>query len=108
MRWVGQPAMSWPAKAITPAFGDSTPEIRLSAVVLPEPLGPSSADDLAGMHRQVDAVDSDETAERAGQAFDAKHWRCTGGHACAPRIFEAVGRQAFSFSQRPTTPDGSA
>ena len=43
MRWAAQPVMSRPANVMRPASGRKAPVIRSNSVVLPQPLGPTSA-----------------------------------------------------------------
>ena len=49
----GLGSMSWPPKVTVPVRG-SMPEIALSSVLLPAPLGAEQSHDLAGDDREVD------------------------------------------------------
>ena len=110
MRWAGMPSMACPANRMLPESGRSTPEIRLSAVVLPEPLGPSRPTIWPDCTVKIDGIDRDKPAEGAGQRRDLKHGRggCGGDHACTCGAAGASDRLRLKRSHTPTTPWGSA
>ena len=67
---------STPPSRIRPAVGSSKPAIIRSTVVLPEPDGPSSAEELAVGDVEVDAVNGTHVPEGLDQAAEAHG----GGH----------------------------
>ena len=95
------PATVSPAIRTAPASGRSNPAIMRSSVVLPEPLGPSTARKPPSSEPQVDAVDRAPVAERADEAVGLDR----GGRAAA-----AASRSVRSVTvMRPsilTTPRG--
>ena len=58
-----------------PAVGGNSPQIRLTMVLLPEPLGPIRPKISPCATREVDAVDRAHAAEMLGQALELKHRR---------------------------------
>ncbi len=52
------------------------PQVMRNVVVLPAPLGPKQADDLAGLDLEVDAVDHAPAAVRFHQAANFKSDTC--------------------------------
>ena len=65
--------MSSPSKRIDPAVGRRLPAIRLNVVLLPEPFGPISPENLTLARFEGDLVDRQETAEALGQPLDCEH-----------------------------------
>jgi hypothetical protein len=92
---------------MVPASGRSKPDIKLSAVVLPDPVGAEQAHDFTLPDRKAEVVDRDQPAERAPQAVDFEHQRSALPAHAATRCLVLPPGVAASFSNNPATPRGS-
>ena len=72
-RYMGQWVTSTPLSVTLPASGSIMPQVMRKLVVLPAPLGPKQADDLAALDVEVDAVDDAAAAVGLHQSLDFQH-----------------------------------
>ena len=72
-RYMGQWVTSMPLRMTLPASGSIMPQVMRKLVVLPAPLGPKQADDLAAIDAEIDAVDHAAAAVGLHQSLDFEH-----------------------------------
>ena len=58
--------MDWPAISTLPDVAGSNPASMLSTVVLPQPLVPEQAEELAGLYLQIEIADGNVVAALHG------------------------------------------
>ena len=105
MRCAGMPAMACPAKPDAAGIRTQHARNQIERRGLAGAVGTEQADDLAGLHREVDGIDRDQPAEGAGQRpiLRAQARRPA---AVMPGTCGAAGasRLRLSRSHNPTTP----
>ena len=99
MSYAGWPASSAPSKVTRPARGAISPEMARSRVVLPAPLGPTTATASPALTREADVPERREGAVAGGDAVQLEHQPSSTGsprYASMTCGFSATSRGAPS------------